>query len=167
MERLTQLTHKGGFAAFESLDGKSIYYTKSDEGKEGLWRMSVVGGAEAQVIDSAIYRRAFAVTGDGIYFITGALSSTLEFFSLRTQQHKTLAKLENPAYYLLCFPRQQVDPVQSRRPVRQRPDAGGKLQVIADLRLWIVDFSFLNLDSTLNDFDGPVKVPDPPSRSGY
>jgi eukaryotic-like serine/threonine-protein kinase len=97
---VAQLTYKGGFAAFESLDGKSIYYTKSDEGKEGLWRMPVVGGAEAQVIDSVIYRRAFSVTGDGIYFITGTQSCTLEFFSLRIQQHKTLAKLENPAYYL-------------------------------------------------------------------
>jgi hypothetical protein len=24
-----QLTHRGGFAAFESLDGRSIYYTKA------------------------------------------------------------------------------------------------------------------------------------------
>jgi Tol biopolymer transport system component len=92
----TQLTHQGGFAAVESLDGKSIYYTKSHGGTEGLWQMSVAGGAEAQVIDSVITNRAFSVAGDGIYFITGTQSRTLEFFSFRTQQHKTLAKLENP-----------------------------------------------------------------------
>src|SRR5262249_30872935 len=46
-----QVTHKGGFVAFESPDGRFVYYTKSEEGTEGLWRMPTEGGEETQVLD--------------------------------------------------------------------------------------------------------------------
>jgi hypothetical protein len=77
---------------------------KRKKAKKAFGECPLAGGAEAQVIDTAIYRRAFSVTSDGIYFITGTQSCTLAFFSLRTQQHNTLAKLENPAYYLSVSP---------------------------------------------------------------
>jgi len=80
-------------------------------------------GAEAQLIDSVIYRRAFSVTGDGIYFITGTQSCTLEFFNLRTQLHNTLAKLENPANYLSVSLDGGSILYSHDGPVRQRPDA--------------------------------------------
>ena len=38
-----QVTHKGALAALESADGKFVYYTKSDEGTEGLWKAAVGG----------------------------------------------------------------------------------------------------------------------------
>jgi eukaryotic-like serine/threonine-protein kinase len=98
-----QVTSKGGVTAFESPDSKFVYYTKSEDG-EGLWRIPRTGGEETQVIDSVIANRAFSITGDGIYFITGTQSYTIQFFSFHTQQHSTLGKVENPFLYLTVSP---------------------------------------------------------------
>src|SRR5439155_14921189 len=92
-----QVTPNGGRIAFESPDGKSVYYTKSEEGKEGVWRMPFAGGEEPQVINSVIVAgRAFSITRHGVYFITGTQSSTIQFLSFRTQQNEILATVENP-----------------------------------------------------------------------
>ncbi len=45
-----QVTRKGGREAFESPDGKSVYYHKRDV--PGIWRVPVEGGEEAQVLDA-------------------------------------------------------------------------------------------------------------------
>ena len=100
-----QVTRKGGRIAFESPDGKFVYYTKSDEGKEGLWRIPFAGGEETQVINSVIVRGlAFSITRDGVYFITGTQSSTIQFFSFRTQQNEILATVENRLHDLTVSP---------------------------------------------------------------
>jgi hypothetical protein len=57
--------------ALESPDGQFFYYTKSQEGTEGIWRLPAEGGEETQVIESAVVSRAFDISNDGIYFITG------------------------------------------------------------------------------------------------
>jgi Tol biopolymer transport system component len=62
-----QVTRNGGETAFESPDGQSLYYTKSYF-SSGLWKMSVGGGEERQVLPSVV-RRAFSLVKDGIYFI--------------------------------------------------------------------------------------------------
>ena len=66
--------------------------------------MPVAGGAEMQVFDSVVAKRAFSIIDDGIYFMTGTRSYTIEFFSFRTQQHKTIAKVENPHTGLTVSP---------------------------------------------------------------
>jgi Tol biopolymer transport system component len=49
-----QVTKNGGFAAFESLDGKSIYYTKGvSEAAMALWRMPLSNG---EVTESISFR---------------------------------------------------------------------------------------------------------------
>ena len=63
-----QVTRNGGWVAFESRDGRFIYYTKSDAPPTGLWRMPVSGGEESLVIPSIAFRN-FEVVNDGIYFI--------------------------------------------------------------------------------------------------
>lgn len=64
-----QVTRNGGFAALESLDGKTVYYTKgAPEQSMALWRVPVNGGEETQVLPSVVWR-AFALVEDGIYFI--------------------------------------------------------------------------------------------------
>jgi Tol biopolymer transport system component len=67
---LEQITHNGGFIAFESDDGNTLYYTKSDLGAEGLFAISLPGGKERQVIKSRVVSRAFAVFEDGIYYVS-------------------------------------------------------------------------------------------------
>ena len=64
-----QVTKQGGFAAFESPDGKYLYYAKLDVA--GLWRIPVEGGQESLVLDQLKPRQwgYWAVTDDGIYFI--------------------------------------------------------------------------------------------------
>ena len=110
-----EVTGKGGWLALESPDGQFVYYTKSEEGTEGLWRLPVAGGEETQVIKSAIIRRAFSMTSDGIYFMTGktsdssyftthSVSATIQFYNFRTQQRKTVAKVVNPWFYLSVSP---------------------------------------------------------------
>lgn len=65
-----QVTKKGGFAAFESTDGRYVYYSKmSPDG--GLWRIPVGGGAETAVLPDLTGRLwgNWAIGQKGIYFL--------------------------------------------------------------------------------------------------
>ena len=42
-----QVTNHGGYAAFESLDGKFLYYTKY-QAVPGIWRIPTSGGEETE-----------------------------------------------------------------------------------------------------------------------
>jgi eukaryotic-like serine/threonine-protein kinase len=44
-----QVTRRGGFAAFESADGRTVYYTRTHG--PGVWRIPAAGGEEAPVLD--------------------------------------------------------------------------------------------------------------------
>jgi Tol biopolymer transport system component/predicted Ser/Thr protein kinase len=61
-----QVTRNGGHTAFESVDGRYVYYTKTAI-KTGIWRIPVDGGEEKEVITSAVARN-FAVAKSGIYY---------------------------------------------------------------------------------------------------
>jgi hypothetical protein len=67
-----QVTRNGGQTAFESADGKSLYFTKSDNGVEGLFSVPVGGGEERQVVRDAVPARGFVVVPDGVYYISPA-----------------------------------------------------------------------------------------------
>ncbi|HTF45669.1 MAG TPA: winged helix-turn-helix domain-containing protein, partial [Terriglobales bacterium] len=59
----TQVTRSGGWTAFESPDGHSLYYTKNldnNDGFSGLWQLPGSHGEERQVLES-VGSRAFAV----------------------------------------------------------------------------------------------------------
>jgi Tol biopolymer transport system component/DNA-binding winged helix-turn-helix (wHTH) protein len=65
----TQVTRHGGFAAFESYDAKTLYYSRLEGG--GIWSMPR-GGGEEQHITAALHRGYwghFAVTDSGIYYV--------------------------------------------------------------------------------------------------
>ena len=65
----SQVTRHGGFAAFESYDAKTLYYSRFEGG--GIWSMPT-GGGEEQHITAALHRGYwghFAVTDTGIYFV--------------------------------------------------------------------------------------------------
>ncbi len=64
-----QVTRNGGQTAFESPDGKSIYYTKEFP-SSGLWKMPLSGGEESQVLPSVV-GHDFSLVKEGIYFIPG------------------------------------------------------------------------------------------------
>ena len=93
--KATQVTKRGGFAAFESPDGKFIYYAKLDS--PGLWRISVEGGEESLVLDSPEegYWGYWVVMEQGIYSVDPGATphAAIEFFSFATGRVTQVAAL--------------------------------------------------------------------------
>jgi Tol biopolymer transport system component/DNA-binding winged helix-turn-helix (wHTH) protein len=106
-----QLTHNGGWVAFESHDGRSLYYTNSNHnsGRQGeiftttktggLWVLPLGGGEEKQVVESVWYR-AFAVMDDGIYYIPApaANGGSVRFHSFATGEDKEVSSIGQPTF---------------------------------------------------------------------
>jgi hypothetical protein len=94
--REAQVTHHGGFAAFESYDAKTLYYSKFEGG--GIWSMPVGGGEEEQVTAAPHrgYWGHFAVTDTGIYLLdTDAVPKpTILFYNFQTKQLTPVRQLE-------------------------------------------------------------------------
>jgi Tol biopolymer transport system component len=99
-----QVTHNGGFAAFESPDGAYIYYTQTMETSSDLWRQPVAGGIPVKVLEGVV-RAAFTVLDGGIYYIDrpsreGGLLDTdqpsgetrLQYFDFATRSTATVAR---------------------------------------------------------------------------
>ena len=83
--RAVQVTKHGGFAAFESLDGKMLYYAKGLN-MPGLWKVPVEGGEEIPVfeeLDAGLWGY-WDITKDGIYFYD-VKTRAIEFFSFATR----------------------------------------------------------------------------------
>jgi Tol biopolymer transport system component len=95
-----QVTRKGGFAAFESTDGRFVYYAKSVDAP-GIWRVPVDGGEESPVLDQpkAGYWGYWALVDRGIYYLNteGLQHPTIEFFDFATGRRKQIAVMEKPA----------------------------------------------------------------------
>ena len=90
-----QVTHNGGWIAFESPDRESLYYEKYLS--PGLWMLPLRGGEEKKVLESVL-RRNFAVVDDGIYYMPDAAadgSTTLRFRSFRIAQDKEIARVKD------------------------------------------------------------------------
>jgi dipeptidyl aminopeptidase/acylaminoacyl peptidase len=63
-----RVTRKGGYAALESTDGKTLYYARADGGFS-VWKVPTAGGEEALVLPSILNWGAFDVTATGLYYI--------------------------------------------------------------------------------------------------
>lgn len=82
-----QLTRKGGMVAYESADGKSIYYALGFD----LWEVPVDGGEEVKVLNS-IYGWNFAPGKQGVYFLDGnEFAIDLKLLDLRTHRIQIIA----------------------------------------------------------------------------
>jgi Tol biopolymer transport system component len=94
-----QVTDKGGSVAFESWDGKTLYYTKSSQqAPVPLFARSLAGGPERQILDS-VAGRAFFPVEDGIYYIARADNGgawPLQFLDLATGKSRVLTRIEGP-----------------------------------------------------------------------
>jgi sugar lactone lactonase YvrE len=64
-----QITRYGGYTAFESTDGKTLYYTLSNAGPEGLYARRLQDGEETQVVKDPVAARGLAVFSDGLYYL--------------------------------------------------------------------------------------------------
>jgi Tol biopolymer transport system component len=94
-----QVTQRGGYAAFESPDGKYVYYAKGLD-VPGLWRVPVNGGEEELAFNrlGAGAWHLWAVVDQGIYFAEteGKSRGVVEFFSFATRRVTRVALLEKP-----------------------------------------------------------------------
>ena len=98
-----QITSKGGFATFESPDGRELYYTKFNDA--GIWKVAVNGGPETKVTDEppAGYWGYFAVGSDGLYFVgdTGTSKKSrpgFKFYDFLTHKITTMGDMEKDPY---------------------------------------------------------------------
>ena len=75
----SQVTQQGGFQAFESADGRYVYYAKQKHGR-GVWRVPVDGGPETLVSD-LVWHNLWSLTDTGLYYfdVTG---ETPQIFSM-------------------------------------------------------------------------------------
>ena len=91
-----QITHHGGFAAFESVDGQFLYYAKGRD-VPGLWVIPAGGGEEKPVIsDFAIgFWGYWAVISEGIYYLAPAPlhGGALMFYSFKSSSARLVASI--------------------------------------------------------------------------
>jgi eukaryotic-like serine/threonine-protein kinase len=108
-----QITHKGGWYAQESLDGKILFFGKPFArapyvsgvpyaGHPGVYRRPVVGGEEAMFLSDANIEM-FAETSKGYYFWT--TDRALTFLDSSTGAKRIVAVTDKfPRYYVSVFP---------------------------------------------------------------
>jgi Tol biopolymer transport system component len=93
-----QVTRTGGFAGFESTDGRRLYYAKGLN-TPGIWTMPADGGDEVPLLGlpAAGYWGYFAVAERGIYLVdTTVTPQALAFFDFATRRTSRIATLEQP-----------------------------------------------------------------------
>jgi hypothetical protein len=91
-----QLTHQGGFAPFESPDGRFLYYAKGLSAP-GLWRIPAEGGEEVEIINSleAGHWGYWAVVEKGIYYLDTKAKPGISFFDIATHRISRVFDLES------------------------------------------------------------------------
>lgn len=96
-----QITTRGGFAAFESPDRKSLLFTKLDSA--GVWTVPRSGGAELRLLDAPHVGDwgHVAVTDGGLYFMDSSAPDgpTINYYAFQTKAIKrvfTFAKDKSP-----------------------------------------------------------------------
>jgi len=91
------VTRHGGYAAFESPDGRFLYYAKGLT-VPGLWRIPTNGGEEIELISSleAGYWGYWAVVENGIYYLdTTTTKPGIAFFDITIHRTTRVFDLEN------------------------------------------------------------------------
>ena len=96
-----QVTTGAGFAAFESADGKFIYYAKLSA--PGIWRISKYGGAETRIWSGPGPDNwaNWTLTEDAIYLMNSERGkrSVIQRLDLATRHSSLVSTLERPAFY--------------------------------------------------------------------
>jgi DNA-binding winged helix-turn-helix (wHTH) protein len=98
-----QVTRHGGFSAFESADGKTVYYAKHRFENPEIWQVPVNGGEEERV--SLLHPSdwaSWALTEKGILLLGeySGQQSELQYFDFATRSVHSLATLERASFWL-------------------------------------------------------------------
>jgi Tol biopolymer transport system component len=126
-----QVTDQGGYVAFESGDGKNVYYTKVPASGP-LFVRPVTGGPETQVAERVVWRAFLPVPG-GVYYITDPvgepLATRLEFFNEATGKTNTVFRIGRRTYLGLG-----VSPDQKSFLISAYTQFGSDLMMIENFR---------------------------------
>jgi Tol biopolymer transport system component/DNA-binding winged helix-turn-helix (wHTH) protein len=96
-----QITTHGGFNAFESFDGRTVYFSRFDE--PGIWSIQS-GGSESIVIEGkpqTLYWGQWALTRTGIYYmnVEAEPRARIDFYEFATRRaHPVLALEKLPVW---------------------------------------------------------------------
>ena len=90
-----QVTQKTGGAAFESVDGKYLYFTEHS-GNGPLFRRLLAGGPEVEIAPWVVDYTSFSITAKGAYFLPDP--KTLQLFDAATGRITTVAKAEKDSF---------------------------------------------------------------------
>ena len=131
--KAVQVTKQGGGVAFESPDGRYVYYVK--DSAPGIWRVPVDGGEEIQVFDSfkSELFSDWAVVSDGIYFINPDAKDgvAIEFFNFATRRVKQVAALGKIAILEFGI---AVSPDRRQILYAQNDNPGGDIMLVENFR---------------------------------
>ena len=97
-----QVTRSGGWNAFESADGRLLYYAKQFVDAE-IWRVPTGGGEEGPLpgMPHVEYSAWWVPTAAGIYFIAEGPVPQVRFYDFATRAVKEIADLPGaPAPYV-------------------------------------------------------------------
>jgi hypothetical protein len=109
---LVQVSGHGGAAAFESADGRWVYYGK--RGVAGLWRRPVTGGPEAQVIARG-HAMFWGMHDRGACWMDPLASDVVvECLDFDSSRVSTVARLPNDGRYRATGPGFAVSPDGTR-----------------------------------------------------
>ena len=100
------MTHGGGSYAYESADGKTLFFARTDNADSPLLALPLAGGPERKVLD-CVPGKGFAVGPGGIYHLgcTADLRSVpLYRLDPATGQDRLLGKLEDAVSGLTVSP---------------------------------------------------------------
>jgi len=126
-----QVTRNGGWVAFESTDGKTLYYTLSERGAEGLYAKPLPDGEEKQVLNEGVAGRGFAVLSDGIYYLhqLGLNRYDIRFHEFASGQTRIVSEIEGTLELGLA-----VSPDRKTFLFTKYSDAGADLMLIENFR---------------------------------
>ena len=106
------VTKNGGFEAFESADGSTIYFSRQDP--VGLWKVPVEGGNETPVLQEKMLLRSWVLAKEGIYFAAEGdpHGTRIKYFSFSTRAVTQVAALERGP--VRSYPALAISPDGSR-----------------------------------------------------
>jgi excisionase family DNA binding protein len=124
----SQITKNGGVTAFDSVDGKMLFYSKLTE--PGLWVLPLDGGTESQILPSLNTTDSFGISKAGIYFVrrTADDETSLNFMSFSPRFIKEIARIKSPIQSNLA-----VSPDESSLLYDQADQIGSDLILVDNL----------------------------------
>lgn len=94
-----QLTHRGGFSAFESPDGKRVFYAKGRD-LAGIWSVRATGGNERVVTDALQpgYWGNWGVAREGLFLVSPVPpdSAAIDLYRFSSERAERVTRLEKP-----------------------------------------------------------------------